>query len=229
MSKTIACLAGLFALLVPRVGATSLTLFPDAFALTSGLETAAVDPSALELFQQGEYRQAEERIRQAVKQSPDHVPARHLLVAILVARSQWEQAIQESEALLRLEPNYTPAHRILGRLNYQIQQYDRAYQHYSAAQYQDKEDKDSQFMMYLCLVLNGKKEEADFMRNATPVSRTDANFYLMNAAHAFKTGEEDRALYMIGAARHLYPPEILAGPLQRFQELGWMPALPSGP
>ena len=102
-----------------------------------GKGQAAMSPSALcelgfALLKSGRAGEADRYCQQALAQQPDFADGLHLMGAILVARQQYDQALQYIAGALRQTPkpeylrSFGNALELLGRLDEALQAYDRA-------------------------------------------------------------------------------------------------------
>ena len=99
------------------------------------------------LYQQARYELAEQELRGALGQDPQHAYAHALLALTLMHRDQHKEATQEAQAAIHLAPDFAFAHYALSKVWYNRDHYDKSRAAIEEAIRLDPEDADYRFML----------------------------------------------------------------------------------
>src|SRR5438552_1639982 len=89
------------------------------------------DPSALSLYADalwasGLFEESEARYREALTLTPEHARGLHGLARSLMARSQFDEAMNQAQAALRLSPRDLEIHHTIGAIYERMHKYEEA-------------------------------------------------------------------------------------------------------
>jgi tetratricopeptide (TPR) repeat protein len=177
---------------------------------------------AVERYEAGDYAGALEAVHSVLSIHTNDTANLFFRATIYAEQGRMASAIADFEAVIRAEPLFADAEIAMGELLYRTGEFNRALDHFRRARLLNPEDSQAQYMMYICLLLDGQQREADFIRANTAVSRENPNYYFINAAYYFQAGHPEKAGYLYAAAQRMYPEEMLVLYRRPFFDQGWI-------
>jgi tetratricopeptide (TPR) repeat protein len=177
---------------------------------------------AVERYEAGDYAGALEAVHSVLSIHTNDTANLFFRATIYAEQGKVASAIADFEAVIRAEPRWADAETAMGEIHYRTGEFSRALDHFRRARLLNPEDAQAQYMMYICLLLDGQQREADFIRAGTAVSRENPNYYFINAAYYFQTGQPEKAGYLYAAAQRMYPEDMVVPYRRPFFDQGWV-------
>jgi len=88
---------------------------------------------AKKYYEEGNYKEAEKELREAIKINPNSVEAHWQLGSILHVLGRYEEAEKEYKEVIKIKPNFAPVYYNLSKLLYELGRYEEAKMEYEKA------------------------------------------------------------------------------------------------
>jgi tetratricopeptide (TPR) repeat protein len=162
--------------------------------------------SAIEYFQSGDLRQAENICGEILKKKPNSADVLHLLGLLYYRRGRYEPAINYIERALQIDPHYADAYNNLGNIFQETRQPDRAIACWQKALQLNPDSAKTCYNLGVCLQDTGHRDKAiEYYEKALNLNMHTCGLF-NNLGLAFQDkGELDQAMACYQSAIKLSP------------------------
>ena len=190
-------------------------------------EYIAVYQAAVGEYQQKDYAAALSHTDEAIKMAPDNPVAWNLRGAVFTGQKNWEKAAEMFNKVLQLDPKSLDARFNLIELDFLQKKYPEARKKFQALFDENPKNEFLHYKVYLCWLMEGKKDEAGKMLKSFDFIGDTPSYYFAQAAWYFSENDPEKARSYLASAEQIFPFQQNYFFAQSLIDLGWLQSPPN--
>ncbi|MBU0678099.1 MAG: tetratricopeptide repeat protein [Verrucomicrobia bacterium] len=177
---------------------------------------------AFTLYRQGNYEGAQQQLIAAYGQKEMDATGYQLQGNIQARQHKWDKALASYEKVLETNPEDPEIRLNMAELHFMQRDFQNAAPLYKEYLNKNPGNPIAAFKVLLCLLLDGKEDEADAWIETTGYRPHQIGYYYFQAAKAFAAGDATAGEYFVVSARQLFAENEIRLLNSLLVEQGWL-------